>query len=71
MDKNPLKQNLYTPGTHIRICSPEEAMKRMPDTVLLLAWNFKDEIISILRADYGFTGRIIVPLPYDVQVVDL
>jgi len=33
-----------------------------PDTILLLAWNFKDEILQRL-ADIGFHGNVIVPLP--------
>ncbi len=67
-DQNPIKQGLYTPGTHIRIVSPDEAMKTSPDTVIILAWNFKDEIIDILRNRYSFKGNIIVPLPEPILI---
>ncbi len=69
IDKNPIKQNLYTPGTDIKIVSYEEGFRQLKDRhLLLLAWNFEKEVIEDLRAD-GFTGDIIVPLPNDVRVL--
>lgn len=62
-DQNALKQGLLTPGTHIPILSPEETLGKNPDTILLLAWNFKDEILEILRNRFNFKGNIIIPLP--------
>jgi SAM-dependent methyltransferase len=61
-DQNPFKHNRYTPGTDIPIASPDEALKGNPDTVVILAWNFKDEIINDLK-EKGFKGNIIIPLP--------
>ena len=61
-DQNPLKHNRYTPGTDLLIVSPEEALKKKPDTVVILAWNFKDEIIEDLK-EKGFKGSVIIPLP--------
>ena len=61
-DQNPLKHNRYTPGTDVLILSPEEALKEKPDTVVILAWNFKDEIIEDLK-EKGFKGSVIIPLP--------
>ncbi len=69
IDKNPIKQNLYTPGTNIKIISYEEGLRQLKGKhLLLLAWNFEQEVIADLRAD-GFTGDIIVPLPNKVRVV--
>ena len=48
-DQNGLKHNFYTPGTHIIIKYPNEALKMNPTCILLLAWNFTDEIISKLK----------------------
>ena len=61
-DQSPLKHDRYTPGTDVLIVSPERALAERPDTILLLAWNFRDEILGRLR-DFGFRGDVIVPLP--------
>lgn len=62
-DKNSLKQGKFTAGTHIPIVSPEEMMKRNPKHILILAWNFKDEIINYLESEFGYAGDYIIPLP--------
>jgi hypothetical protein len=68
MDRNPIKQGLYTPGTDIPIVSYEEGLVKLDGKhLLLLAWNFEDEIVADLRAG-GFTGDIIVPLPGEVHI---
>ncbi len=69
IDQNILKQGKYTPGTHILIQSAEEVMKKKPDVVVLLAWNFKEEIIHFLKEKYGFCGSFIIPLPFPVMEV--
>jgi hypothetical protein len=66
IDKNPFKYGKFTPGTNIRITTYDEGLdlaKRENRNILLLAWNFKEEIVSELRND-GFKGDIIVPLPF-------
>tara|TARA_Y100000589_G_C27197023_1_gene647322 strand:+ start:3233 stop:4486 length:1254 start_codon:yes stop_codon:yes gene_type:complete len=70
-DKAPMKQGLFTPGTSIPIVSPEEALSDNPDVILLLAWNFKDEIIEELKNKYLWKGKVILPLPYDPIVIDI
>lgn len=51
VDDNPLKQNLYTPGSRILI-KPPEALKeeKEPIYVVPLAWNFFDEIKKKVQA---------------------
>jgi hypothetical protein len=66
-DQNALKHGLLTPGTHIPIADPDQVMASSPDVVLLLAWNFSNEITQILRQKYQFHGRIIKPLPNAVN----
>lgn len=69
-DQSPLKHDRYTPGTDVLIVSPERALAEKPDTILLLAWNFKDEILKQL-ADSGFHGNVIVPLPNQPQLLSI
>ena len=69
-DQNPLKHNRYTPGTDLLIISPEEALKKKPDTVVILAWNFKDEIIEDLK-EKGFNGSVIIPLPSTPYLLEI
>jgi SAM-dependent methyltransferase len=61
-DQNPLKHNQYTPGTDILILPPDEALASNPDTIVLLAWNFQEEILNYLKK-IGFHGEVIIPLP--------
>lgn len=56
----PLKQGMYTPGTHIPIVSPSAITERNPDVLLILAWNFAD---SIMQKHSEFKGVWIIPLP--------
>lgn len=70
-DQNPLKHKHYTAGTHIPITSPEEVMKEKPECVLILAWNFSDEIIKILRDKFNFSGKCILPLPSSPRTVSV
>ena len=44
VDRNPLKQGKYTPGTHIPILAPEAIRQARPDYIFILPWNLKDEI---------------------------
>lgn len=62
-DQNPLKQKRFTAGSHIPIDSPEVVMNRNPRFVLILAWNFANEIIENLKNKFNYKGGIIVPLP--------
>ncbi len=68
-DRSPLKQGRYTPNVAIPVVPAERLAEDQPDYVLLLAWNFADEILE-QQADYRRAGgRFIVPVP-DVRVVE-
>ena len=45
LEKNNLRDGLYSPGTHIPI-KMEDNVKKLPDIYYVLAWNFKTEILK-------------------------
>lgn len=63
VDRNPHKQGLYTPGTHIPVCDPDEIFKVKPDVVLILPWNLKDEVAAQLSPIRSWGGAFAVPIP--------
>jgi len=70
-DNNPLKSGLLTPGTNIPVVSSEEAFASSPDVVILLAWNFAEEIVDEIRTKFGWTGDVIIPLPGSPRMISL
>lgn len=62
-DKSPHKIGRYTPGTHVPVLPPESLVERRPDLVLILAWNFADEIMRQQAAYAQAGGRFVLPLP--------
>ena len=63
VDRNVFKQGRYLPGNRIPILSPDAIAERRPDYVLLLPWNFQDEIVEQMRGIAAWGGRFIVPIP--------
>ncbi len=63
VDKNPLKHGLYTPGMHIPVMPVEKIMEDKPDYMLILAWNFADEIMRQQQKFKEIGGKFIIPIP--------
>jgi hypothetical protein len=62
-DRSELKQGLFTPGMHIPVVSPERILEEQPSHLLLLAWNFADEIVEQQAEYLRRGGRFVVPVP--------
>jgi len=67
-DRSTVKQGKFTPGSHLPIVAPDQLAARKPDYVLLLTWNFADEILAQQQAYRDAGGRFILPVP-QVRVV--
>lgn len=63
VDRNPYKQGLYLPGSHIPILHPDHIGATQPDYVLILPWNLRDEIVAQLAGVREWGGKFIVPIP--------
>lgn len=63
VDRSPHKQGKLMPGVHLPIRPTGALVEEMPSHVLLLAWNFRDEILA-QQEEYRLRGgRFIVPVP--------
>ncbi len=68
-DGNPYKQGKFSAGTHIPIMHEPEIMKNVPDIVLILAWNFQEEIIAKVRKMLPDKQvKFVIPIP-QVRIV--
>jgi hypothetical protein len=63
VDRNPYKQGKFLPGTHIPIFPPAKIQETRPDYLLILPWNFKDEIMTQMAGIREWGGQFIVPIP--------
>lgn len=62
VDETPEKIGKYSPGTYIPIVSMMDMKKNPPDYLVILSWNFKEEIMRKCR-DSGYNGKFIIPIP--------
>ncbi len=63
VDRNPYKQGKFLPGTHIPIFHPDKIRETRPDYLVVLPWNFKEEIFKQMNYIREWGGQFIVLIP--------
>ena len=63
VDRSPVKQGKFLPGTHIPVYAPDRLTETRPDYVLVLPWNLKDEISQQLAYVRSWGARLVLPIP--------
>ncbi len=69
VDRNPYKHGRFTPGMHIPIYDVSAIDNYRPDYILILPWNFKDEIIRQMQHVVEWGAKFIIPIPH-VTLID-
>jgi SAM-dependent methyltransferase len=63
VDRSPVKQGKFLPGTHIPIYAPDRLAETRPDYILVLPWNLREEISEQLSYVRSWGGRLVFPIP--------
>ena len=69
VDRSPVKQGMFLPGTHIPIYAPERLAETRPDYILVLPWNLRTEITAQLDYVRSWGGRLVYPIP-ELDIVE-
>jgi 2-polyprenyl-3-methyl-5-hydroxy-6-metoxy-1,4-benzoquinol methylase len=70
VDRSPVKQGMFLPGTHIPIYAPEYLAQTEPDYILVLPWNLRDEITQQLSYVGSWGGKLVFPVP-ELEIVSV
>jgi SAM-dependent methyltransferase len=70
VDRSPVKQGRFLPGTHIPIYAPERLAQTRPDYVLVLPWNLREEISQQLSYIGSWGGKLVFPIP-ELEVINV
>lgn len=63
VDDTPEKQNKLAPGSRIPIKDASILEREKPDYLVLLAWNFAEELMNKTKSHQERGGKYIIPIP--------
>jgi hypothetical protein len=63
VDRNPVKQGLFLPGTSIPVLDVSALEEKRPDYVIILPWNLAEEIMEDQAHIRSWGGHFIILLP--------
>ncbi len=63
VDRNPVKQGTWLPGSRIPVAAPQRLLDERPDYVLILPWNIAPEIEEQMAAVRAWGGRFVTAVP--------
>jgi len=64
VDRNPVKQGKFLPGSRIPIVEEVFLRQTHPDYVVILPWNLKTEIMAQLSYVRGWGGQFVTAIPH-------
>ena len=70
VDRSPVKQGKFLPGTHIPIYPPERIAQTRPEYILVLPWNLRQEISRQLGYIGSWGGKLVFPIP-ELEIVSV
>ncbi|KJR96336.1 MAG: SAM-dependent methyltransferase [Desulfobulbaceae bacterium BRH_c16a] len=63
VDRNPVKQGKFMPGSRIPIVDETHLIHKKPDRVVILPWNLRDEVMEQLQYIREWGGRFVTAVP--------
>ena len=70
VEDNPHKVGRFLPGSCIPIHPTSELISFQPELIIILAWNFAEDIIAKLSGNFSTPVKVVIPLP-ELRVINL
>ena len=64
VDRNPAKQNMFLPASHIPVFAEAALKENKPDYIIIFPWNLKDEVVEQLSYAREWGAKFVIPIPH-------